>query len=254
MARYYRKRSSNSLSIITGIKTIQPSQSLQLHLQNQLKSQKFGKRLNGQNRHRHYSVDDNIMNKQQNRKKNVSSSINDFDFEETNHEIDDDEDDDDFQSADDTNTTIEFEIDSNSFTDRETIYDEASNGSVINKNEQDKRKLIKEENVDIETLSDNSDNCVSGRNSSKMFDPNNNLAEDLKDKSKSYLKTGIKPKSNETKSETILKFSNQNNSYYFNAKTSNLGYINTSLISNVQNLNLKTSIQVNSYKVIFSYS
>ena len=249
MARYYRKRSSNSLSIITGIKAIQPSQSLQLQLQNQVKMQKSGKRLNDQNRHRHYSVDDNIMKRQQNRKNNLSSTINDLVLDDENHNIDDDDDnedddidddvddDDDIQSVDEKETKLEF--DSIFFTNKAITDHEESNSFLINKCEKVIGKIKKRENIDIGTSNDTSKRPISSINSTNFFYPKSNLSD-------------IAPKSNTMKRETIINFSNQNNSYYFNEKTSKMGYINASLIPNVQNLNLKTSIQENSSnKVIF---
>ncbi|RNA21585.1 max-binding MNT-like [Brachionus plicatilis] len=253
VAKYYRKRSSNSLSMITGIKTIQPTQSHQLQLQNHLKIQKCGKRLNGQQRHRHYSVDDSIMDRQRIRKKTVSTSRNDFEasVDEENDDFDDE------HSIDETNTTLDYDIDSNSLADKDLQVrdrmdddddddndndndnddhdDEESRGLVINEDEQETSKVIKEETIDIETLSDKSNSPASGHNSVNIFEKKN--------VPQMIVKNGCHGLNAQT---TSIDFSNYQSSNFLQgmlSKTANRAYINASLISNVQNLNLKSTVQ-----------
>lgn len=244
VAKYYRKRSSNSLSIITGIKTIQPTQSLQLQLQNQLKLQKLGKRLNSQHRHRHYSVDDNIISRQRNRKKTVSINQNDFEsnFDEENDDLDE------YNSADETNATHESEIDYNSCTEKDTehmtntVDDDESNDLIINEEDEFIKKLNKEETIDIETLSDKSNSPLNGYDLAKVFDKNNISIQEDKNKPQIIIKT-LTQDSNEMKIEKAFNILKKQNLSNKNETKSNSGYSTKSLIPNVRNLNLKTSIQ-----------
>ncbi|CAF0710201.1 unnamed protein product [Brachionus calyciflorus] len=265
--KYNRKRSSNSLSTIIGLKTIiQPTQSLQLQLQNQLKLQKHAKRITGQ-RNRHYSVDETTIDKQRNRKKTISMSKNDFD---SNIDAENDEfENDDNYSIDETNTTVDLDMDSNSINyddkdgenTRTAIDDEESRDLIINEDEDDtnsQNKSTKEENIDVEALSEKSNSPISVGNPARIVIQagnnfingfNNRQSQILISKNPSKIIANSNFNGINQQIPPILNFSSAN-SFLKTTNLVNRGSIRngTSLMSsnNNNNLNLnslKTSIQ-----------